>query len=68
MLHCMQKINFIKKTLVILCNLGMPGHTQNNSINLKKPLMFIYGQKYQFYPSRFYLDITNLLFWVLWEW
>ena len=37
--------------------------TQNNSINLKKPLTFICGQKNQLYPSRFPWDIAKTL-WV----
>ena len=38
---------------------------------MKKPLTFIFRQKIKFtlwhFPLRYYKDIVNLLFWVLWE-
>ena len=45
-----------KKTykLVILGNLGMPRHSLNDSINLKKCLMFICKQKTNFVLSIFF--------------
>ena len=55
MLICIKQINFIipfllkllqrNSKLVILGKLGMPRHTLNDSINLKKSLMFICKQK-----------------------
>ena len=64
MLIWMQKINFVirfflkilqrNSKLVILGNLGMPGHTHlNNSINLKKPLTFIFRPKINFITPSF---------------
>ena len=48
-----------KSRLVILGNLGMPGHTHlNDSINLKKSLMFICKQKINFILPVF-LDILQ---------
>ena len=55
--------------LVPLGDLGMPVHTNlNDSINLKKALMFICRQKINYILQVFLekcRDIANLLFWVL---
>ena len=46
--HFFLKIFKRNSKLVVLGNLRMSGHTQNDSINSKKPLMFICRQKINF--------------------
>ena len=70
--HFFLKILQRNSKLVVLGNLGMPGHTHthththtwNNSINLRKHLTFIFRQKINFihhsFPEIFYYkDIVN---------
>ena len=68
----MQKINFnthlirnilqINSKLAIWGNLGMPNHThpKNDSINLKKSLIFICWQKINFIPVLSFLFLEIL--------
>ena len=81
MLICMKKINFIshfifkvlqrKRKIVILGNLGTPGYTHlkwwyqfeetfNVFLQTKKTTSFF------LFSLRYFKDIANLLFWVLW--
>ena len=68
----MQKINFIthfflKVLLVILGNMSMSSHPYKMIVSIWKNLWCLSKGKKSVLSLRYCKDITNLLFWLLWE-